>query len=220
MSNQSSILLLILKKYLLWICTWKLVWVVSVWAPFDNPTAGFSVMEIWKDISGYERFYQISNLGNVKSVTRMTSSSSIRGGNRFVVGKKLKTIVDTKGYMKVTLSKYSKTEQHLIHRLIALAFIPNPENKCCVNHIDGNKLNNNIDNLEWCTAKENIQHAHRTGLVNYVVGEDHYCAKLNEFQVRVIRKTKGLTQQELADIFKISQRSIYLIINNETWKHI
>ena len=99
-------------------------------------------MEIWKKIEGFED-YEVSNLGRVKSI-RCT----------------LKHCVGKNGYASVNLQENTKT----IHRLVASAFIPNPENKRCVNHIDGNKKNNNVENLQWVTHKENTTHAIKNGL--------------------------------------------------------
>lgn len=123
--------------------------------------------EIWKDIQGYEGLYQVSNLGRVKSLARLDTR-----GQR-VSEKILKLGKHRAGYFRVNLYKNGKMKQYLVHRLVALAFIPNPENKEQVNHIDGNKQNNVIENLEWCTHSENIQHAYRTGLAKGLVGENH-----------------------------------------------
>lgn len=101
--------------------------------------------ELWKDIKGYEGLYQASNFGNIRLLNN---------------NKHLKQGILSKGYLRVTLSKKS----FLSHRIIATTFIPNPDNKKCVNHIDGNKLNNNVNNLEWCTHSENMQHAWDNGL--------------------------------------------------------
>lgn len=100
--------------------------------------------EIWCDVFGYEGLYQVSNLGNVKSL----SSNLILKGH-----------VSTTGYCDVQLYKNKKARVFKVHRLVALHFIPNPGFKQQVNHIDGNKLNNNVTNLEWTTAKENTEHA-------------------------------------------------------------
>lgn len=110
--------------------------------------------EVWKDIEGYEGKYQISNLGRVKALDfKRTKKERI-----------MKPHINTSGYLAINLYKNAKFKTYRIHRLIAQAFISNPENKPCINHIDGNKLNNSIDNLEWCTHRENTIHAIKTGL--------------------------------------------------------
>lgn len=122
------------------------------------------MQEIWKNIEGYCNFYQISNLGRVKSLSRVVNSRIKNHTTRKVKEKILKPILRT-GYYSVNLY-INETEKQFcpIHRLVAKAFIYNPKNLPQVNHIDGNKLNNNVNNLEWCTAKENIIHAHKMGL--------------------------------------------------------
>ena len=104
--------------------------------------------EIWKDIPNYEGLYKINNYGKIK---RLPFNRYIKTHNE-------------KGYIRVALCKNNKVKHLYLHRLIALTFIPNPENKPEVNHKDGNKLNNNINNLEWSTRKENMNHARDTGL--------------------------------------------------------
>ena len=105
----------------------------------------------WRPIEGYEGLYEVSNLGQVRS---------------FYTGeaKVLKPSIDKDGYLKAGLSKDGKMYLKSIHRLVASAFIPNIGDKPQVNHIDGDKTNNTVDNLEWVTSKENIQHAWNTGL--------------------------------------------------------
>ena len=119
-------------------------------------------MEIWKDIEGYENKYQVSNLGNVKSLETWTGDKYIRRE------KILKNMVYGNGYYYVCLSKNGKVKKYKVNRLVAQAFIPNPDNKPFTNHIDGDKLNNNVDNLEWCTQSENMKHASMIGLRKYV----------------------------------------------------
>lgn len=110
-------------------------------------------MEIWKDIKGYEGLYQISNTGKVKSLTRYINSKS---GRKFLIKEKTrKTTTTTAGYEYVVLAKKGKNKTLLIHRLVAENFIPNPNNYSCVNHIDENKSNNNVLNLEWCNYEYN-----------------------------------------------------------------
>lgn len=117
--------------------------------------------EIWKDIKNYEGLYQISNLGNVKSLERYVNHLN---GVRIVHEKILKPIIDNTGYYVVSLWKENICERIHIHRIVTENFIPNISNKPFVNHIDGNKLNNCINNLEWCTPKENNIHAYKYGL--------------------------------------------------------
>lgn len=116
--------------------------------------------EIFEDIPGYEGIYQVSNLGRVKRLAHISRQGKHLDEYIF------KNHYDNFGYTYVTLSDGSKNgKQWTIHRLVAMTFIPNPENKPCVNHKDGIKDNNVVTNLEWCTYKENTQHAIRTGLI-------------------------------------------------------
>lgn len=114
------------------------------------------MQEIWKDIPGFNGKYRISNFGNVMSVNYLNT-----GVNQLLAAKKHHT-----GYLVVVLSLGSRTSKKTctVHSLVAKNFIPNPDNKPCVNHIDGNKENNRVDNLEWVTYKENTRHAIETGL--------------------------------------------------------
>lgn len=115
-------------------------------------------MEIWKDVVGYEGFYQVSNEGNVRSVDRhVICKNSIR----FYKGKQLSICEDDKGYYRVLLAVAGKHRSCQIHRLVAEAFLPNPEQLKEVNHKDENPSNNHVDNLEWCTKVYNL--AYGTG---------------------------------------------------------
>jgi len=118
--------------------------------------------EIWKDIPGYEGFYQISNLGKVRSLNRYVKSKN--NSIKLLKSKRMTISIYDVGYEYICLSKKGKRIKHKIHRLVALAFIPNPNNKPEVNHINGIKHDNNYLNLEWATSSENQQHAYRTGL--------------------------------------------------------
>lgn len=117
--------------------------------------------EIWKDIVGYEDLYQVSNLGNIKSKERI-----VKNGNRvfFKKEKILTPFLQKTGYLTITLLKDNKIKSHYIHRLVAIAFIKNDFDLEQVNHKDGNKRNNNVNNLEWCSRSENIKHAIKNGL--------------------------------------------------------
>lgn len=118
-----------------------------------------SSLEIWKDILGYEGYYQVSNFGRVRSLTRSEvipylETTRVRKRNGRICAPRF-----NRHYFQITLSRDGRKEQPPIHRLVAQAFIPNPDGKPQVNHIDGNKTNNAWTNLEWCTAQENAQHA-------------------------------------------------------------
>lgn len=113
----------------------------------------------WRNIHGYEGLYQVSDTGEVRSVDRITTGSRTRK-IKGVVLKKTKT---TTGYLAVTLCKDGKPKIEKVHRLVAKAFIENPNGKPNINHIDNNPLNNNVSNLEWCTQSENLYHAYRIG---------------------------------------------------------
>ena len=112
--------------------------------------------EVWKKIEGYNGVYSVSNLGRIKSHARTVKMTD--GKIRNLKEKILKQ-ANSHGYLQVGLSKDGKNKMQLVHRIVALTFKKKPNGKNVVNHIDGNKKNNRTPNLEWCTTKENIQHA-------------------------------------------------------------
>lgn len=128
--------------------------------------------EIWKDIDGYENLYQVSNLGNVRSLNYRHT----RKPNNIAKAK------NRDGYSTVRMNKFGKRAVKQIHQLVAKTFIPNPENKPEVNHKDGNKENNQVSNLEWVTSKENTKHAIDVLQFNFlpnrkITGGKHHAAK-------------------------------------------
>ena len=139
--------------------------------------------EIWKDIKGYKGKYQVSNIGRVKRLSRrMKTERWIKKVGRNTTKEKiLSSIKKSIGYTQVNLGKKGKMRVYLIHRLVGEAFIPNPENKSQINHKDGNKSNNRIDNLEWVTPRENDLHSYRvlghTGWTKGRFGRKHPTSK-------------------------------------------
>lgn len=115
--------------------------------------------EIWKDIVGYEGWYQVSNFGRVRSVDRYVNGNHINCDFQFMRGKIRKLRKNKDGYWIVILRKNSKSKGFLVHRLVAEAFIPNPRNLPYINHKDENPENSTVTNLEWCTAAYNLQYS-------------------------------------------------------------
>lgn len=177
-------------------------------------------MEVWADIRGYEGSYQVSNKGRVKSLPR-----TVRNGKYGVikrVGQVLKGRKKGDGYIAVRLSGTNK----LVHRLVAEAFIPNPENKPYVNHINLNKSDNDVDNLEWCTHRENMIHARDMGVFEeaQVRGEEVKISKLTESAVRDIRLNfsveGGKGNVYFAKKYGVSTVAVRLVRKKRTWKHV
>lgn len=172
--------------------------------------------EIWRPIEDYEGIYLVSNLGRVKSVDREIMEKT--GKRRPIKGRILKPYIDKAGYKTCRLYKDGIDEFFFIHRLVSMAFVDKNEGKDYINHIDGDKGNNNAKNLEWCTHQENIVHAFETGLSQR--GSRHYRTNLTERDVLEIRKLykKGkYYQYELAEKFDIDPSQISRIINESAW---
>lgn len=123
--------------------------------------------EEWRDIPGYEDRYQVSNFGNVRSVDRFVEQFGHKNSyKRLMKGRTLILRKQRGGYLLATLTRDGKEKKETVHRLVALTFIPNPLNKEQVNHIDGNKENNCVENLEWCTQSENQKHCYN--ILNHI----------------------------------------------------
>ena len=163
--------------------------------------------EMWKDIEGYEGIYQVSNLGRVKSLSRNTKNQY--RNSEIVKSKEIRN-----GYYSVTLFKNEKGKHFTIHRLVAKAFIPNPYNKPQINHIDGNKLNNNVSNLEWCTQQENTIHAYKNNLINpYTTKVIQYDKNMNFIKewnsIKEVEKELNINHSNIVTVCKMNTNRKY-----------
>ena len=165
------------------------------------------MQEVWRDVDGSDGFYRVSNFGRVKSFHGKCV--------RFL---KLRTV--NSGYVMAMLCLGGKSYFKTVHRLVAKAFIPNPDAKPEVNHIDDNKLNNRADNLEWVTHTENMRHAHATGLMKVGI-EKSTVRKLSRKQAQyVCENPDGLSQNRLAKNFGVSRQIISQVQRGATYKSV
>lgn len=182
------------------------------------------VTEIWKPIAGYEGIYEVSNLGRVRSLSRMTTQRNRNGDlvEYYKEGRLLKQQLRNQ-YWSVILCKNGQEHKCSIHRLVAEAFVPNPNNLPQVNHKDENKQNNTATNLEWCTCKYNQNYGTRNErLSGKLRGVNNPINKLTEVDVLEIRKRKesGESAKSIAEAFNINSDYVYLIVSKKRWKHI
>jgi hypothetical protein len=187
---------------------------------------GEIVNEQWKPIRGYEGLYEVSNMGRVKSLDQVSYRSNgitmcyIRQKGRLLKGR-LVGSKKKKQYLGVLLCRNGKQENKKIHRLVAEAFIPNPNNYPQIDHIDGNKTNNTVSNLEWVTNEENMRRSWEKGLRSYC-GENSPRAKLTQSEVDEIRNTyvpgvRGFGRKSLAKKYHVSENAIKAITEGRTW---
>ena len=168
--------------------------------------------EVWKDVVGYEGVYQVSNLGTVRSVDRLSPD---RWGHRKRKGVVLKQKETDSGYFSVHLrdKENGKESWPCVHRLVALAFIDNPENKPTVNHVDGDKHNNTVSNLEWSTHSEQTIHAFENNLM-LVRGNTLYDIDFKE-NVKNYFNSNNISIKKLAKHFNISEHTASRIVKNK-----
>lgn len=178
------------------------------------------MQEVWKDVVGFEGLYKVSNLGNVMGMGK-SWVCGMYNGIRVKPDSICKQSIETNGYKQVWLSINGEGKNYLVHRLVGKAFLENHENKKDINHKNGDKTDNNLENLEWCTRSENIIHAFKNNLKKPSRGSKHGMSKLKEDDVLKIRELAGEhTKLELAEMFGVGRRSINDIVNHKSWQHI
>lgn len=178
--------------------------------------------EIWKDVIGYKGLYQISNFGRVKSLDRIIQRSD--GISYVKKSQILKNRLSNRGYYAVILVDEKSNKKFMsVHRLVAIHFIPTYNYDLVVNHKDGNKINNNVNNLEWVTQLENIEHAHRLGLISKTNrGSKNTNSKLTNEQVVEMYKLahQGINHKEISNKFGVNPSRVSSIKLGRTWSHI
>lgn len=167
--------------------------------------------EMWKDVPEFEGCYQISNLGRVRSIDRKFKSKD--GRNWSIKGRIDNPTISSKGYFHKRFKYNGKQKNYKIHRLVGLLFLTNSSNLLEINHKDGNKLNNNAENLEWCSRQQNMNHASINGLLP---------RKLDSKKIIIIREKyiNGSSKESLAKEFNVTIPCIHSIIIRHTWKHV
>lgn len=171
--------------------------------------------EQWKAISFTNGEYEVSNTGKVRSMPRFRNA---RHGQRWDNGKVLKQNLTLAGYPTVSLPVEGKIKSKTIHRLVASAFLENPDNLNVVNHKDGNKKNNNLENLEWATYKQNNIHS---TIINNKFGENTNAVKLNWLQVLTIKTLRShpvYTCGVMANMYGVHKNTVSQAQRGITWK--
>lgn len=172
--------------------------------------------EVWKDVVGYEGLYIVSDMGNVKSLTRYFSPEK----GRVSYKPRLLKPNFTGGYLSVTLTKeLKKVKIYRVHRLVAVAFIPNPHNLSEVNHKKGIKIDNRASALEWATRSENERHAYQELGANHVNGETSKKSTLTNKDIPDILNATG-THEQIAAMYNVGRKCIGNIKNGISWTHI
>jgi hypothetical protein len=186
------------------------------WTGYDNLNMPG---EIWKEVAGYEGLYEVSDLGRVRSTKRVLIDKI--GRARRYRSKILSGGVSDKGYWAIMLCKDAEQKMTLVARLVATAFIPNPDGKAEVNHKDGNKNDNSVSNLEWMTHQENS--LHRNAVLGKNVGEAVHNSTMTNTQVIEIRKMRAETNlscRAIGERFGVNGHAVYAAVMRRSWKHI
>jgi len=171
---------------------------------------------MWKDVVGYEGYYQVSDDGQVKGVTR--SYVDKKGVTQTIKERMRALVFNKQGYAQIQLTISGVTKGFMVHRLVGYAFIDNPENKPFINHKDGNKANNTIANLEWCTRSENELHAYRTGLKKMSIDGRRRVSLANRKDLTGLIETvtalsaEGLSHPKIAKLVGYSRQYVQLLL--------
>lgn len=181
--------------------------------------------EFWRPISDYEKLFMGSNFGRIKNIERFVNSNLLNGVKSVLRREKILVSKPNKdGYLKLSIRlDRSGLTSASVHRLIAKTFIPNPENHPMVNHKNGIKDDNRIENLEWCNNQYNIKHAFANGLMNPMCGEKHSWSKLTEKEVldiRRLRTEQNIEYSKIAKTYNVTRGNIYNIVKRISWKHV
>lgn len=174
--------------------------------------------EQWRDIPGYEGLYAISSFGTIKSFPRIALRKN--GTSMPILGCILSQPIDSSGYCSVCLHKQGKRKTLRVHVLVALTFLGERPDNTEINHINGNKNDNNLANLEYCDHSRNVQHAYDHNLIPK--GDKHYCAKLNWEKIHQIRylSSLGISNSELGKQFGVSVTTIFDAVTHKTWREL
>lgn len=176
-------------------------------------------VEEWKAVVGFEDRYEVSSFGQVRSIPYIKKGKNINGIFSFkTTGKLLKQCESTDHYLQIQLSKNNCKRGTGVHRIMAEAFIPNPDNLPQVNHIDGNKQNNHISNLEWCSAQHNVIHSYTLGLA---------CNKQERHPLTVLThdkvfrmaemRYKGFSYKQISEELDLKYDTVWKVINRKNW---
>lgn len=177
--------------------------------------------EIIRPVPGYEQYYSVSNYGRVFSHNYRNTGKFHELAQSSLYDKRRSS---PSMYKRAKMWHINSSTPTAIHRVVALAFVPNPLNLPQVNHIDGNKANNRSDNLEWCSVSRNMKHAHEHGLRIYAKGVNHAMAILTEDQARYIKDQVSRPYRgqldDLAREFQVSKHCIFSIKRGRSWAHL
>lgn len=181
--------------------------------------------ERWVDIKGYKGFYQVSDQGRIRSLTRvvtsMKSNCKYTSGVMRTIQGRIRSLNRAHGYPSISLHNGEKRAFN-VHRIVAEHFVPNPDGLPQVNHKNGVKTDNRACNLEWCSPSQNTRHAFKSGLRVGPRGEKNGRAKLTEDNVRAIKVLleQGLSYQKIANKYDVSKGTIAHIAKGRKWTHI